>query len=259
MNNPTIFSTFRATWWELSWTLHSLSCTMRSSNTSTITWVPRLSSNLKLANGVKYDFDATHITYNEGPIGTKRLREAMASHLNDYFDPFVPVTSEDVTFTAGVTGLNEMIAFSLTDEGDGILLGRPIYGSFYDDLMAKSKQAPRSTSPITSKLMKIDVNLCILHLVMSTNSVSKPSASMKRLYCKPQKTVWRSEHCFFATPIIRLESVTLWTLWRHTSSFVRSTAFISSATRYMAFRLLMLRGQRKHHSQASFQLIRQAC
>jgi len=44
-----------------------------------------------------------------------------------------------VTFTAGVTGLNEMIALSLTDEGEGILLGRPIYGSFYGDLITKSK------------------------------------------------------------------------------------------------------------------------
>lgn len=63
----------------------------------------------------------------------------MASHMNDYFNPFVPVTSEHVTFTAGVTGLNEMIAFNLTDEGEGILLGRPIYGSFYDDLITKSR------------------------------------------------------------------------------------------------------------------------
>jgi len=63
----------------------------------------------------------------------------MASHLNDHFSPFVPVTEEHVTFTAGVTGLNEMVAFNLTDENDGILLGRPIYGSFYDDLKTKSR------------------------------------------------------------------------------------------------------------------------
>jgi 1-aminocyclopropane-1-carboxylate synthase len=88
---------------------------------------------------VKYTIDARNITYNEGPIGALRLREAMASHLNDYFSPVTPVTSEHVTFTAGVTGLNEMIAFNLTDEGEGILLGRPIYGCFYDDMVTKSK------------------------------------------------------------------------------------------------------------------------
>ncbi|KAH6668473.1 acc synthase [Halenospora varia] len=86
-----------------------------------------------------FKFDARQCTYNEGPIGTLRLRKAMASHLNDHFSPIMPVTSEHVTFTAGIAGLNEMVAFSLTDHGQGILLGRPIYGSFYDDLMTKSR------------------------------------------------------------------------------------------------------------------------
>ena len=83
-------------------------------------------------------FNSSHISYNEGPVGTKRLREATASHLNDYFDPFAPVTAEHVSWTAGVTGMNEMIALNLTDEGEGILLGRPIYGSFFGDLTTKS-------------------------------------------------------------------------------------------------------------------------
>ena len=93
----------------------------------------------------------------------------MASHLNDYFNPFVPVTSEHVSFTAGVTGLNEMVAFNLTDDGEGILLGRPIYGSFYDDLMTKSRYFHfGQTDP--AELTAIDANLCTLHLATSTNS-----------------------------------------------------------------------------------------
>ena len=66
----------------------------------------------------------------------------MASHMNDYFNPFTPVTSEHVTFTTGVTALNEMIALTLTDEGEAILLGRPIYGSFCGDLTTNSKYIP---------------------------------------------------------------------------------------------------------------------
>jgi xeroderma pigmentosum group C-complementing protein len=84
-------------------------------------------------------FKESHISYNEGPVGTKRLREAMASHVNHYFNPHFPITEEQVTFTAGVTGLNEMVAFNLTNEGEGILLGRPIYGAFNSDLVTKSK------------------------------------------------------------------------------------------------------------------------
>jgi len=63
----------------------------------------------------------------------------MATHVNTYFLPHFPVTEDKVTFTAGVTGLNEMIAYSLTDEGDGILLGSTIYGAFNGDLITKSK------------------------------------------------------------------------------------------------------------------------
>jgi 1-aminocyclopropane-1-carboxylate synthase len=84
-------------------------------------------------------FDASSITYNQGPIGTRRLREATACHLNTYFHPFSSVTAEHVSWTAGVTGLNEMIALSLTDEREGILLGRPVYGPFYGDMTTKSK------------------------------------------------------------------------------------------------------------------------
>jgi hypothetical protein len=32
-----------------------------------------------------------------------------------------------------------MIALNLTDEGEGILLGRPIYGSFFGDLTTRSR------------------------------------------------------------------------------------------------------------------------
>ena len=66
----------------------------------------------------------------------------MAAHLNNYFSPFRPVTAENITFTAGVTGLNEMITLSLADEGEGILLGRPVYGAFYGDMTTRSKYLP---------------------------------------------------------------------------------------------------------------------
>ncbi|TVY19878.1 putative aminotransferase tcpI [Lachnellula arida] len=84
-------------------------------------------------------FEASHLTYNEGPIGTLRLRKAMAAHINKHFSPFNPITAENVTFTAGVTGLNEMITLSLVDEGEGILLGRPIYGAFRGDMTTRTK------------------------------------------------------------------------------------------------------------------------
>jgi len=66
----------------------------------------------------------------------------MATHVNNYFSPSSPVTAEHVTFTAGITGLNEMITLSLADEGEGILLDRPVYGSFYGDITTRTKYFP---------------------------------------------------------------------------------------------------------------------
>lgn len=106
----------------------------------------------------KHKFDARAITYNEGPIGTVRLRKAMASHLNDNFSPFKPVYTDHVTFTAGVTGLNEMIALSLADEEEGILLGRPIYGSFYGDMITKSKFVSLSLPQFKNGIANSDLN-----------------------------------------------------------------------------------------------------
>lgn len=91
-------------------------------------------------------FDAKTLTYNEGPIGPLRLRKAMASHLNTYFSPFVPVTHRQITFMTGITALNEMIAFNLCDEGEAILLGRLIYGAFAGDLVTKSNYVSNLSS-----------------------------------------------------------------------------------------------------------------
>ena len=52
-----------------------------------------------------------------------------------------------------------MVAFNLTDEGDGILLGMPIYGSFQDDLVTKS----RFDFPFPSRIgVGIDKSRCQL-------------------------------------------------------------------------------------------------
>ncbi|KAL2841748.1 acc synthase [Aspergillus pseudoustus] len=82
--------------------------------------------------------DRTSLTYDEGPFGPKRLREAMAKLMNRYFNPVLSILSDNIVFTSGVTSLNALCALSLTDPGDGILLGMPIYGSFTGDLSVLS-------------------------------------------------------------------------------------------------------------------------
>lgn len=83
--------------------------------------------------------DQASLTYNEGPIGNLRLRIAMATHINATFRPDKDVTEEHVTFAAGVTALNEACAINLANEGEALLLGMPIYGSFHNDLTMTTK------------------------------------------------------------------------------------------------------------------------
>jgi 1-aminocyclopropane-1-carboxylate synthase len=59
-----------------------------------------------------------------------RFPSAMATHLNEYFKPFVPVTKNDILTACGITAIEGMLAYSIGDPGDGILVSRPIYGRF---------------------------------------------------------------------------------------------------------------------------------
>lgn len=62
----------------------------------------------------------------------------MVKLVTTYFHPAFSITVDQIIFTSGVTSLNSMCAMCLTDPGDGILLGQPIYGAFNGDLQVPS-------------------------------------------------------------------------------------------------------------------------
>lgn len=62
----------------------------------------------------------------------------MANLITTYFHPATPISPNNIVFANGVTSLNAICASSLTNPGDGILLGQPIYGSFAGDLRVPS-------------------------------------------------------------------------------------------------------------------------
>ncbi|KAI1136382.1 acc synthase [Hypoxylon sp. FL0543] len=78
--------------------------------------------------------------YGEGYTGTRRLRTAMAKHLNTHFKPVQEIDPEEITFAAGVTPLNEACALLTCDpeKQESILLGKPIYGAFAKDLTLRT-------------------------------------------------------------------------------------------------------------------------
>jgi 1-aminocyclopropane-1-carboxylate synthase len=57
----------------------------------------------------------------------------MADHLNRYLTPAEPVQANQVLFANGVSTLCSMLSFLVGEPGDGVLLGRPIYGKFEND------------------------------------------------------------------------------------------------------------------------------
>jgi len=83
--------------------------------------------------------DSSTLTYQDGPFGSKRLRQATSQFVNAHFSPSSKVTSNEISFVAGVTALNQILACCIAEENDGLLLGMPIYGSFVPDLQTTSK------------------------------------------------------------------------------------------------------------------------
>jgi 1-aminocyclopropane-1-carboxylate synthase len=72
--------------------------------------------------------DAFRYAYctNGGP----RLPSAFAAHINEYFNPHVPVTGDDIKITAAATALHHALAYSLCAPGEAILTTKPYYGRF---------------------------------------------------------------------------------------------------------------------------------
>ena len=66
----------------------------------------------------------------------------MARHINRLFNPSLAVDPEQILFANGVTSLCEMLGFAICDEGDSVLLSRPIYQAFKSDFGTKAKYLP---------------------------------------------------------------------------------------------------------------------
>ncbi|RAL09383.1 putative aminotransferase [Aspergillus homomorphus CBS 101889] len=82
----------------------------------------------------KLELPAKYLTYNDGGSGSARLRNAMSAFINRHFHPAVPVEADHLVVTNGVSPAIEHVAWAFTDPGEGILLGRPFYGTFVPDL-----------------------------------------------------------------------------------------------------------------------------
>ncbi|KAJ5747441.1 uncharacterized protein N7511_009137 [Penicillium nucicola] len=82
----------------------------------------------------KLDLPAKYLTYNDGGSGSVRLKRALSQFLNRYLHPAIPLDSKHIIVTNGVSSAIEHVSWAFTDPGEGILLGRPFYGTFIPDM-----------------------------------------------------------------------------------------------------------------------------
>lgn len=79
-----------------------------------------------------------HLTYSTGPRGSRRLRRAVATLLNEQFKSRSEITYDQIIVTPGCASALDALAFSICDEGDGILIPQPLYNGFNFDLLNRS-------------------------------------------------------------------------------------------------------------------------
>lgn len=79
-----------------------------------------------------------HLTYSTGPRGSRRLRRAAAGLLNHQFESRSTITYDNIIVTPGCASAIDALAFSICDEGEGILIPQPLYNGFNFDLLNRS-------------------------------------------------------------------------------------------------------------------------
>ncbi|KAL8983627.1 MAG: hypothetical protein Q9205_002187 [Flavoplaca limonia] len=87
---------------------------------------------------VQLEFKSSLLTYGDGPFGSRALRSALSSFFNDYFNPVRKVLPEQLLVAGGVTSILDLVTVGVADEGDGILIGRPLYTSFAKDVSSRA-------------------------------------------------------------------------------------------------------------------------
>ncbi len=80
-----------------------------------------------------------HLTYGQGPRGSTRLRKAVASFINTEFGARDAVTYDQIIVMSGVTSIIDSIAWSICNEGDGILIPQPFYTGYQIDINQRAR------------------------------------------------------------------------------------------------------------------------
>ncbi|KAK4147332.1 pyridoxal phosphate-dependent transferase [Dichotomopilus funicola] len=84
------------------------------------------------------------VTYQDGPLGSHRLREALARFLSRHLATHRPLDAAHIMVTNGVSSALEHVAWALADPGEAFLVGRPYYGEITLRLRPHVRTVPAS-------------------------------------------------------------------------------------------------------------------
>lgn len=74
--------------------------------------------------------------------GSLELRAAMVAYLQTYAHSSAPIDPEHIVVAAGATAIIDMLAYTLCDPGDAILIPAPYYSGFDADLKLRAEVKP---------------------------------------------------------------------------------------------------------------------
>ncbi|PVH81594.1 putative aminotransferase class I and II family protein [Cadophora sp. DSE1049] len=80
-----------------------------------------------------------HLTYGTGPLGSLRLRTALSSFFTTYFHSRSPISPSQILPYSSISALTDALAWSICNEGEGILIPRPLYTGFRVDIPQRSR------------------------------------------------------------------------------------------------------------------------
>ncbi|KAH7393513.1 pyridoxal phosphate-dependent transferase [Cadophora sp. MPI-SDFR-AT-0126] len=80
-----------------------------------------------------------HLTYGTGPLGSIRLRTTLSSLFTTHFHSLKPISPSQILPYSSISALTDALTWSICNEGEGILIPRPLYTGFRVDIPQRSR------------------------------------------------------------------------------------------------------------------------
>ncbi|KAL7942001.1 PLP-dependent transferase [Trichoderma barbatum] len=122
-----------------------------------------------------------HLSYANGLGGTSELLESLSTFFNRFFSPKIPVQPEHIITGTGCSAVLDTLINDICDEGDGILVTAPMWGSFQVSAVL------RNSVRLIPVYVPIEQSHCANEIVQAYRSAAQEAPCNVRgiLFCNP--------------------------------------------------------------------------